>query len=188
MEKLVLSLVHTSRRLCRYFQGHPIHVLTDYRINHVLRKPELSGRLAKWAIELGEHTILYKTRPTLKGQILADFIAEVPSKKIEECKAEQEPTPSTDATQEWTLYTDEASNDEGLGAGLRLVSPNKTELTYAIRLDFKSTNNEAEYEDFLAGLRLADKMGTRYLVAHVDSMLIAGHVNGIYDARDNTMA
>ena len=50
MEKLVLSLVHASRRLRRYFQGHPINVLTDYRINHVLRKPELSGRLAKWAI------------------------------------------------------------------------------------------------------------------------------------------
>ena len=86
------------------------------------------------------------------------------------------------------MYTDGASNDEGSGAGLRLVSPDKTEFTYAIRLDFKSTNNEAEYEAFLAGLRLADKMGARYLVAHVDSMLIADHINGIYDARDNTMA
>ncbi|XP_035845711.1 uncharacterized protein LOC118492058 [Helianthus annuus] len=71
----------------------------------------------------------------------------------------------------WLLYTDGASNEDGAGAGLRLVSPDKHEFTYAIRLDFKSTNNEAEYEAFLAGLRLAIKMGVRHIEAHVDSML-----------------
>src|ERR1044071_1144362 len=88
MEKLVLALIHASRRLRRYFQGHPINVLTDFRINDILRKPELSGRLAKWAIELGEHSISYKARPSFKGQILADFLTEVPADKIEECANE----------------------------------------------------------------------------------------------------
>ena len=47
LEKLVLALVHASRRLRRYFQGHPVIVLTNCKLQNVLRKPDLSGRLAK---------------------------------------------------------------------------------------------------------------------------------------------
>ena len=57
MEKLILALVTTSRRLQPYFQ--------------VLHKPETSGRLIKWAIELNEFDIIYKPRIAIKGQVLA---------------------------------------------------------------------------------------------------------------------
>lgn len=67
--------------LCRYFQGHPINVLTIYKLKYVLCWPELSGSLAKWAIELGEHSIEYESRPVVKGQVLADFVTEVPRNK-----------------------------------------------------------------------------------------------------------
>lgn len=56
LEKVALALVHVARRLCRYFQAH--NVLTDQPIRQILLKPENSGRLAKWAIELGEHEII----------------------------------------------------------------------------------------------------------------------------------
>ena len=79
--------------------------------------------------------------------------------RIQECEEEQNPTPPPSSSETWALYTDKASNEDGAGAGLRLVSPDGQELTYAIRLDFKSTNNEAEYEALLAGLRLAVKLG-----------------------------
>ncbi|XP_035834049.1 uncharacterized protein LOC110880879 [Helianthus annuus] len=69
-----------------------------------------------------------------------------------------------------------------------LVSPEKHEFTYAVKLDFKNTNNEAEYEAFLAGLRLAIKMGAQNLQARVDSLLIASQINGIYDAEGEVMA
>ncbi|XP_076934009.1 uncharacterized protein LOC143600115 [Bidens hawaiensis] len=117
----------------------------------VLSKPELSGRLAKWAIELGEHSIEYKLRPAIKGQVLADFI-------------------------------------RGSSAGLRLVNPKGHEFTYAIKLVFKSTNNEAEYEAFLEGLRIAIKLGVKHLEARVDSMLIAGHINRSYQSKNDVMA
>src|ERR1044071_8701446 len=140
MEKLVLALIHASRRLRRYFHGHPINVLTDNRISDVLRKPETSGCLAKWAIELGEHTINYKPRPAVKGQVLADFATEISTDKIAECLAEQDPAQPTPENERWNLYTDGASNSDGAGAGLRLISPNNKEYTYAIRLDFAATN------------------------------------------------
>ncbi|XP_076932190.1 uncharacterized protein LOC143597630 [Bidens hawaiensis] len=86
------------------------------------------------------------------------------------------------------LFIDGASNDKGSGVGLELVSPNKKEFTYTIRLDFKSTNNEAEYEAFLAGLRIANKFGAQHVKAHIDSMLRASQVNGLYEANDEVMS
>ncbi|XP_021985709.1 uncharacterized protein LOC110881870 [Helianthus annuus] len=187
MEKLVLALLHASRRLRRYFTGHVITVLTNFHIGTILQKPGTSVRLAKWAIELGGHNILYRLRPAIKGQVLADFVTEVPVEKIKDCEIVE--TPAKDTSNElWLLYTDGASNEDGAGAGLRLVSPEKHEFTYAIKLDFKNTNNEAEYEAFLAGLRLAIKMGAQNLQARVDSLLIASQINGIYDAKGEVMA
>ncbi|XP_022032941.1 uncharacterized protein LOC110934055 [Helianthus annuus] len=187
MEKLVLALIHASRRLRRYFANHVIHVLTNYNIGNILARPEISGRLAKWAIELGGHNVVFRPRPSIKGQVLADFMTEVPDDKDRECKA-MEKAEKKQVEEPWLLYTDGASNEDGVGAGLRLVSPDKHEFTYAIRLDFKSTNNEAEYEAFLAGLRLAIKMGVRHIEAHVDSMLVAGQINGQYEAKGDIMA
>ena len=50
MEKLVLALVTTSKKLGYYFETYVINVVTNYPITSVLRKPELSGRMAKWSI------------------------------------------------------------------------------------------------------------------------------------------
>ena len=57
MEKLVLALIISARKLRPYFQGHAIIVYTTYPIRSILHKPELSDRLTKWAVELGEHDI-----------------------------------------------------------------------------------------------------------------------------------
>ncbi|XP_022007972.2 uncharacterized protein LOC110907277 [Helianthus annuus] len=187
MEKLLLVLVHASRRLRHYFADHVIIVLTNYRIGQIFSKPEISGRLAKWAIELGAHTLIYKPHLVIKGQVLADFAAEVPANRIQECEDGQNPTPPSSPSDIWALYTDGASNENGAGAGLRHVSPDGQELTYATRIDFKSTNNEAEYEDLVAGLRLAVKLGVQHLEAHVDSLRVAGQVRGDYTAKGDIM-
>ncbi|XP_076937945.1 uncharacterized protein LOC143605864 [Bidens hawaiensis] len=170
------------------YYGHPINVLTGYKLKNVLSKLELSGRLAKWSIELGEYSIEYKPRPAIKEQVLADFVTEVPQHKEQECMIEQQPQAPPEQGQVWSLFTDGASSSEGSGAGLRLVNPEGHEFTYAIKLDFKSTNNEAEYEAFLAGLRIANKLGVEHLEARVDSMLIAGQINGTYEAKNEVMA
>ncbi|GJS48653.1 reverse transcriptase domain-containing protein [Tanacetum coccineum] len=78
MEKLVLALVHASKRLKRYFQAHTIIVITDQPIKKILSRPEVVGRLQKWSIELGEYDIQYRPRVSVKGQILADFIVDHP--------------------------------------------------------------------------------------------------------------
>ncbi|GKE69902.1 reverse transcriptase domain-containing protein, partial [Tanacetum coccineum] len=76
MEKLILALVFATKRLRRYFQAHPIVVITDQPIKQVISKPDASGRLQKWSVLLGEHNISYRPRTAVKGQILADFLIE----------------------------------------------------------------------------------------------------------------
>ncbi|GKB62110.1 reverse transcriptase domain-containing protein [Tanacetum coccineum] len=78
MEKLVLALVHASKRLKRYFQAHMIIIITDQPIKQVLSRPEVAGRLQKWSIELGEYDIHYRLKTSVKGKILADLIVERP--------------------------------------------------------------------------------------------------------------
>ncbi|GKG33587.1 reverse transcriptase domain-containing protein, partial [Tanacetum coccineum] len=52
LEKLVLALVHASKRLRRYFQTHPIIVITDQPIKNILSNPEVAGRMQKWNIHV----------------------------------------------------------------------------------------------------------------------------------------
>lgn len=59
LEKHALALVVTTRRLRLYFQAHPIIVLTNQHLRAVLQKLEVSGRIVKWEIELGEYDVSY---------------------------------------------------------------------------------------------------------------------------------
>ncbi|XP_071714640.1 uncharacterized protein [Rutidosis leptorrhynchoides] len=120
IEKFIYALVLTSRRLCRYFQGHPIHVLTDLPVKNVLNKPAISGRLAQWAIELGAFKISYIPRTSIKGQVLVDYLAEMTG----ELEVIHERTQLTPPSHEiWDLYTDGTSCIEGaaLLGGLNLA-------------------------------------------------------------------
>ncbi|XP_071712655.1 uncharacterized protein [Rutidosis leptorrhynchoides] len=82
---------------------------------------------------------------------------------------------------------DRASSFDGSGAGLMLVSPEGKEFTYALRFEFSTTNNEAEYEALLAGLRLARDLNIQYLKVFVDSQLVVNQVAGIFEARSPTI-
>ena len=117
MEKLILALVTTTRKLRPYFQAHTIEVPTEYPMKQVLHKPETSGRLMKWAIELSEFDIRYKPKTAIKGQVLADFIMEFTSTE----PVENAQTPIDLPI--WRLFVDGATNAQGSGAGLILTSP-----------------------------------------------------------------
>ena len=79
MEKLILALVTAARKLRPYFQAHTIEVPTEYPMKQVLHKPETSGRLMKWAIELSEFDIRYKPKTAIKERVLANFVMEFTS-------------------------------------------------------------------------------------------------------------
>ncbi|GJZ18196.1 reverse transcriptase domain-containing protein [Tanacetum coccineum] len=188
LKKLVISLVHMTRRLRRYFEAHPVKVITDQPIKQILNKAEASGKLAKYAIELGTYNITFEPRNAIKGQILADFISETPDKEPADSYFQMpKMAPEEYDTGRWTLFTDRASNLKGSGAGLVLIGPSGIEHTYTLRLTFTSTNNKAEYEALLAGLRIARKMKVQDLKVKVDYKLVASQINGSYVASSNNM-
>ncbi|GJV10423.1 putative ribonuclease H-like domain-containing protein [Tanacetum coccineum] len=119
MEKLVLALVHASKRLKRYFESHPIIVITDQPIQQVLSRPEVAGRLQKWIIELGEYAIHYRPRVSVKGKILEDFIVEWPKEDSLDTLIEIE----EELPDPWILFLDGSSCTDGSGAGLILTNP-----------------------------------------------------------------
>ena len=116
MEKLILALVAATRKLRPYFQAHTIEVPTEYPMKQVLHKPETSGRLMKWALELSEFDIRYKPKTAIKGQVLADFVMEfTPAELAEDTQA----TPNLPV---WKLSVDGAANAQGSDAGLIMTS------------------------------------------------------------------
>ena len=76
IEKFALAMITASRKLRPYFQAHKIEVLTDQPLRNIMHSPKASGRLIKWAVELGEFEIRYKPRVAIKAQALADFLVE----------------------------------------------------------------------------------------------------------------
>ncbi|GJW01264.1 reverse transcriptase domain-containing protein, partial [Tanacetum coccineum] len=182
--KLARALRNASRRLRRYFEAHPITVIMDQPIKQILGRAEMSGRLAQYAVELGAYKITYEPRNSMKGQVLADFLNEIPigSDTLVPIETTYTKEDKKDRQEEWMLFTDRACSSKGFSKGLVLKIPTKTEYTYALRLTFDSTNNQVEYEALLAGLRIAKKMGVQALSVKVDSKLVASQINGDYVA------
>ncbi|KAL2234291.1 UNVERIFIED_CONTAM: Retrovirus-related Pol polyprotein from transposon [Sesamum indicum] len=175
VEKFVLALVTSARRLRPYFQSHKIVVLTNQPLKSILSRPEVSGRLVKWAVELGEHDIEYHARNSERAQVLADFVMELTS------------TPTQDV-EPWMLHVDGSSNTSNGGAGILIQGPGEVEIEVAARLSFHATNNEAEYEALILGLELAHAAGARILEVYTDSQLVAMQIEGNYEAKEQTMS
>ncbi|XP_072088112.1 uncharacterized protein [Arachis hypogaea] len=141
LEKLAYALVFSARRLRPYFQSHTINVRTSQPLRQILARPELARRLIKWSIELSEFDIYYQPRTSIKSQYLADFVAEFTG-----------PTQNEDG-KKWVLFVDGASNPQGAGAGILLENPEGVIFEHSLRFSFKASNNQAEYEALIAGLR-----------------------------------
>ena len=132
-------------------------------------------------------------RTSIKGQVLADLVAEFTEPEIEKL-------PSSGNMDEklvdmisqyclptWEVYVDGASNQKGSGVGLVLVSPKKVVVEKSLRLYFPATNNEAEYETLLEGMAIVQKMGGKSIRLFLDSRLVVGQVRGEFEAKDERM-
>ncbi|XP_068476954.1 uncharacterized protein [Phaseolus vulgaris] len=132
-------------------------VMTNLSIQKVLQKLGVAGRMVRWAVELSEFDIQYEPRGSIKGQVSADFVAELSP------GGEQE----VEAGSQWLLSVDGSSNQQGSGAGIVLEGPNGVLIEQALRFAFKASNNQAEYEALIAGILLAKEMGAQNLLVKV---------------------
>ncbi|CAJ2673582.1 unnamed protein product [Trifolium pratense] len=177
IEKVALALINAARRLRHYFLAHTIVVRTDQPIKSLLGRPDMAGRMLKWSLELSEFDIRYESRKALKSQVLADFVAEMTS-----------PASSTSEADKWTIFVDGASSSTGAGAGIILENENGIIIEVSLALSFPTSNNQAEYEAFLAGLRLAEDMEAKEVKIFTDSQLVASQVLGEYQAKNDNLS
>ncbi|XP_038722022.1 uncharacterized protein LOC120014175 [Tripterygium wilfordii] len=69
LEKLLLALVMASRKLNHYFQAFPVEVVTEYPLKTLLGKANMSGRIAKWSVELTQYDLQFVPRTAIKAQV-----------------------------------------------------------------------------------------------------------------------
>jgi hypothetical protein len=160
IQKLLYIVVLTRQKLRHYFESHLVAMVSSFPLGEIIQCREASGRIAKWAVELMGETLSFAPRKAIKSQVLADFLAEWTDTQL----------PTTPIQPElWTMYFDGSLMKTGAGAGLLFVSPLGKHRRYVIRLHFPASNNVAEYEALVNGLRIAIELGVRCLDARSDS-------------------
>jgi ribonuclease HI len=126
---------------------------------------------------MGE-TLSFAPRKAIKSQVLANFLAEWNDTQLPMAPIQ---------AKLWTMYFDGSLMKTGAGAGLLFISPLGKHVRYVLRLHFPVSNNMAEYEALVNGLRIAVELGVRRLDARGDSQLVIDQVMKNSHCRDQKM-
>jgi hypothetical protein len=178
IQKLLYAVILTRQKLRHYFESHPVTVVSSFPLGEIIQSREASGRIAKWAVEIMGETISFAPRKAIKSQALADFVAEWVDTQLPTALIQPEL---------WTMFFDGSLMKTGAGAGLLFILPLGKHLRYVLRLHFPASNNVAEYEAQVNGLRIAIELGVRRLDARGDSQLVIDQVMKNSHCRDPKM-
>jgi ribonuclease HI len=146
--------------------------MTDFPLGDILHNKDATGRISKWAVEIG-------ALKAIKSQALADFVAE--------WTEIQQPLSDT-ILDHWKMYFDGSLKLGGAGAGVLLISPEGKQLKYILQILWQATNNEAEYEALIHGLRVAITLGIKRLLVYGDSAVVINQVNKDWDCTKENMS
>ncbi|XP_020598333.1 uncharacterized protein LOC110037933, partial [Phalaenopsis equestris] len=196
IEKHCLTLTFAAQKLRHYMLSHKVTIISRFNpLQYLMTRPTLSGRLARWSMILLQFDITFVPLRTVKGQVLADFLAAHPlpaeSPLNDDLPDEQIMSLEIPNIQRWELYFDGASSarkDKGMqtivpgkaGIGLIFITPDRGMLRFSYHLTDSCTNNEAEYEALITGLQLAISVDITDIDIYGDSQLIIQQVVGRY--------
>ena len=194
LEKSCAALVWVAQRLKHYLETFPIRLVSRMDpMKYIFEKPFMSSRIAKWYFLLADYDITYITQKSIRGRVFSDQLAEFPSNEV---KGEDPQFPDEDLMiidmeeendEKWKLFFDGAANKNGFGIGMLLVDPRDIYTPLAIRLEFDSTNNTAEYEACIAGLEAALERNVEEIEVYGDSLLIINQVQNRWKILDPTL-
>ncbi|XP_057770926.1 uncharacterized protein LOC130990714 [Salvia miltiorrhiza] len=171
-EKTAYAIMITARKLRPYFLSHKVIVRTALPFQQILGRPDLAGRMVKWAIELGEYDVMFEPRTTIKAQALADFIQE---------------TTRWPLRGPWTVQVDGSVTKEGCGARIYIESPEDGAYQFAIKFEDKLSNNETEYEAVIRAAHILKELRADTAFIKTDSQLVAQQLRGECEVRDDRM-
>jgi len=156
IQKLIYTVILSRRKLQHYFLGHPITVVSSFPLGEIIQSREATGRIAKWSVELMSETLTYAPHKAIKSQALVDFVVEWTDSQLPPAQVQAEL---------WMMYFDGSLMKIGAGAGLLFILPLGVHMRYIIRIHFAASNNVAEYEALVNGLKIAIELGVRRLDA-----------------------
>jgi hypothetical protein len=143
---------------------HPIIVVNEAPLSNILNNPAATRRVSLRGIKLSALDIMYEKQKVIKSQELPNFTAEW---------LKLQNTGPPDLSRVWTMYFDGSKRVQGTGAGVVLISPQGDKLKYVLRMSFsQASNNEAEYEALLHGMKMAKACGATRLKIFGDSNLV----------------
>ncbi|XP_060178190.1 uncharacterized protein LOC132608130 [Lycium barbarum] len=186
IEKLCLALVFSIQKMKHYFQAHVVCLISKANpIKFVMSKPVLSDRLARWYLQFQQFEIVYVSQKAVKGQALADFLADHPIPDDWELTDElpDEDEMVIEIQQPWKMYFDGAAHREGAGAGVIFVTSQEEVLPYSFTLAQCCSNNVAEYQALILGLEMAVDMKQLHLQVFGDSELVINQLLGTYEVK-----
>src|SRR4051812_20302908 len=178
-QKMCYGVYMAAKKLRPYFQAHPIMVVSSAPLADIMSSRDATGRVEKWAIEIASHGIEYEPRTAIKSQALVDFLVDW---------AETRYAPPAPRVDHWRMHFDGSKMKSGLGAGVVLTSPKGDQLNYVLQIHFAASNNVAEYEALVHGIKLAKEIGIRNIECFGDSDLVVQQCAGSWDAKDANMA
>ncbi|XP_070679188.1 uncharacterized protein [Malus domestica] len=215
VERLCLTLYFTASKLRHYMLPCHVHIIakTDV-IKYMLSKPMLTGRIGKWILALSEFSFQYVPQRAVKGQAIADFLAEHQESQSEVINIpgslevtsiwilpRKDISSKEDWVQQeirrvaglwithWKLYFDGSHTQKASGAGIVIVNTQGVYHYYSFLLDYQgNTNNRAEYEALIIGLEILMDLGAVEVEVFGDSELVINQLNGEFTCRHITMA
>jgi len=197
LEKMCCALAWATHRLRQYMLYHTTLLVAKLDpIRYIFEKPGLSGRIALWQVLLSEYDIQYVSQKAIKGSAVAEFLAERASDDFEPMEFDfpdedlmavfhvgEEP----DDSETWTMYFDRASNAINHGIGAVLTSPDGNHFPATARLDFRCTNNMAEYEACVLGIQMAIERKIENLKVYGDSALVSYQLKEEWETGDSKL-
>jgi ribonuclease HI len=177
MEKLCLCLFFTCTKLRHILLFVEIIIICKLDvIKHMLSAPVLKGWVGKWMFTLLEFDIRYQPAKAVKGQALADLIAERINTNI-----------ATLSVRTWAMYFDGSACEDGCGIGILLVSPRGVTYSFSIRLPAPCTNNLVEYEAVRSGMELLVEAGAEVVEVFWDSKLVISQLTEEYRCESESL-
>ena len=131
------------------------------------------GKTAKWVLLLSEFDIKYVTQKSVKGRVIVNHLTHCSPEQVEKIQGDflDEDIMGIEV-ESWKMYFDGATNQNGSGIGVLLISPKGAHIPFSGRLNFPTTSNATEYEACIMGLQAALGLGVKELEVYGDSALI----------------